>query len=111
MELGDHAFNLELVRDLDAGKLTAYVLDAHAESYLRLAIPGFEVVVMKSGQPETLKLLAVENSKTGERVGDTSQFEAQADWLKEKTGLAGEIKELDVRGKRFSGVKFQLPEK
>ncbi len=111
VELGEHAFNVEFVRDLEAGKLTAYILDAHAESYLRLPIPSFEVNLMKSGRAETLKLAAVENSKTGEKVGDTSQFEAQADWLKEASPLAGEIKELDLRGSKFSAVKFQLPGK
>jgi hypothetical protein len=111
VELGQHAFNVEFVRDLEAGKLIAYILDAHAEFYLRLPIPSFEVTLMKQGQPETLKLAAVENSKTGEKVGDTSQFEAQADWLKVASPLAGEIKELDLRGSKFSGVKFQLPGK
>lgn len=111
VELGEHQFNLELVRDFEAGRLTAYVLDAHAESYLRLAIPSVELAVTRSGQLEMVKLLAVENSKTGEKVGDTSQFELSAEWLKDKNPLAGEIKELDIRGTKFSGVKFQLPGK
>ena len=44
MELGEHAYNLELVRDAEAGKLVAYVLDGHAENFIRIAAPSIEVV-------------------------------------------------------------------
>ena len=40
IEIGEHAYNLELVRDNTAGKLTAYVLDGHAEDFVRIAVPA-----------------------------------------------------------------------
>ena len=46
VEVGDHAYNLELVRDSDAGKLTVYVLDGHAENFVRIAVPSFELIAI-----------------------------------------------------------------
>src|SRR5690349_10658250 len=80
VELGEHTYNLELVRDADAGKLTAYVLDGHAENFIRIPAASFELVAFAGGERKTLTLRAVANSATGETVGNTSQFEAQADW-------------------------------
>lgn len=108
VEVGEHAFNVELIRDLPSGKLTAFVLDGHAESFVRLPIEAFELVIDRAGGAETLRLAAVANPKTGEKVGDTSQFEVQAEWLKTPGALTGSIKELDIRGSKFSGVKFQM---
>lgn len=108
VELGQHAFNVELIRDLPDGKLTAFVLDAHAESFVRLPLEAFELVVDRAGSAETLRLAAVANPQTGEKVGDTSQFEARAEWLKTPGALTGSIKELEIRGSKFTGVKFQL---
>src|SRR5690349_2906424 len=49
VELGEHAFNLELVRDEPTGALIAYVLDAHAENFVRLPLRTIELVVTING--------------------------------------------------------------
>jgi hypothetical protein len=108
VELGDHAYNLELVRDAAAGKLTAYVLDGHAENFVRIKSPLIEVVAMPGGMRTPITLQAVANTATGETVGDTSQFEAQADWLKTAGEFAG-IVTVEIRGTTFSQVAFVLP--
>src|SRR5688572_15561075 len=89
IELGDHAYSLELVRDAAAGKLTAYVLDGHAENFVRIKAPALELIAMPGGKYTPLSLKAVANTATGETVGDTSQFEMQADWLKTVGEFAG----------------------
>jgi hypothetical protein len=109
IELGEHEGNLELVRDASAGKLTAYVLDGHAENFLRLPIPGFAMTAQVAGKPETLSFQAVGNTATGEKVGDTSQFEAKAEWLKTTGEFQGTIQELPVRAKTYKGISFQFP--
>lgn len=109
VELGDHAYNLELVRDSAAGKLTAYVLDGHAENFIRIEAPSIAVIATVGGQQQTLLLRAVANPATGETVGATSQLEAQADWLKGTAAIEGVIKTLPIRGTTFSDVKFKLP--
>jgi len=101
VEVGNHAYNVELVRDAEAGKLTAYILDGHAENFVRIAIPSFELIAITGGERRPLTLRAVANPATGETVGDTSQFEAQADWLKRASQFPGEIPVLDIRGTPF----------
>ena len=82
--LGQEAYHLyfELVRDAIEGKLTAYVLDGEMENFIRVKAPAFEIVAVVDGAKRPLALNAVANTATGETVGDTAQFEAQAEWLK-----------------------------
>ena len=44
--LGEHAYNLELVRDADTGRLSLYVLDGHAENFIRITAPTIELVAI-----------------------------------------------------------------
>lgn len=108
VEIGQHAYNLELVRDAAAGKLTAYVLDGHAENFIRIKAPTIELIAFAGGERRPLSLKAVANSVTGETVGDTSQFEAQADWLKSIGEFAGTIPSVEIRGSKFDSVALQL---
>lgn len=109
IEIGDHAYNLELVRDTATGKFTAYVLDSHAENFVRIAAPSLEVVAYSGGERRTLTLLPVANTATGETIGNTSQFEAEADWVKRGGELNGEIAAFEIRGTRFPTTAFNLP--
>lgn len=108
IELGQHAYNIEFVRDTATGTLTAYLLDGHAENFVRIAAPAIEITALSGGQKRTLALKAVANTVTGETVGNTSQFEAQADWLKSSGELNGEIAATEIRGTRFGPTAFQL---
>jgi len=108
VELGEHAYNLELVREGEAGKLVAYVLDGHAENFIRIAAPSIEVVAQTGGQRRVLTLAATANVATGETVGSTSQFEVQADWLKTIGDFNGEIGVVDIRGTKFGPAAFSL---
>lgn len=109
VELGQHAYNLELVRDTAAGKLTLYVLDGHAEHFIRIESPSLALIFTIGGEPRGLLLRAVANQATGETVGSTSQFEAEADWLKTPGTLNGVVKTVAIRGTTFSDVAFRLP--
>ena len=108
VEDGQHAYNVELVRDAAAGKLTAYIIDGHAENFIRIAIPSFELVAITGGDRKPLTLRAVASTATGETVGDTSQFEAQADWLKNVGEFPGMITSIDIRGTKFDNVALQM---
>lgn len=107
VELGDHAYNVELLRDKAAGKLTVWVLDGHAENFVRITSPTIELVAMPGGQFTPLSLKAVANPATGEKVGDTSQFEVQADWLKAAGAFSG-IFTVEIKGKTFEKVAYHL---
>ncbi len=108
VEIGEHAYNLELLRDPAAGKLTAWVLDGHAENFVRIAAPSIELVALAGGQRRPLSLKAVANAGTGETVGNTSQFEAQADWLKSAGELPGTIESIEIKGTTFRNIASHL---
>lgn len=108
VEIGDHAYNLELVRDPAAGTLTAYVLDGHAENFVRITSLTIELVAMPGGQYTPLTLQAVANPSTGETVGNTSQFAVQADWLKTAGGFSG-IFTIEIKGTKFEQVSYHVP--
>lgn len=109
VELGEHQYQMEVVRDAQTGKMKAWLMDGHAENYVRVKTGGFDVAASVGGKTETLSFLAMPNSATGETVGDTSYFEAQADWLKAAAEFDAQIVSLDVRGARFANVKFNFP--
>jgi len=107
VELGDHAYNVELLRDKAAGKLTVWVLDGHAENFVRIPSATIELVAMPGGKFTPLSLKAVANPATGEKVGDTSQFEVQADWLKTAGEFSG-IVTVEIKGTKFEKVPYHL---
>jgi hypothetical protein len=107
--LGEEEFHLEFVRDAAAGKLQLYVLDGHMDKFVRIAAPAIEVTATSAGAPQTLSFQPVPNPATGEKVGDTSLFETQADWLKTATNFDAVVKLVDVKGKAFKDVKFNFP--
>jgi hypothetical protein len=108
VELGEHVYNLEVVRDAAAGKLTIYVLDGHAENFIRVKPASFEASATVAGEKRSLTFKAVANSATGETVGDTSQFDAAADWLKTTSTFDVVIPSLDIRGTAYSNVALKL---
>jgi hypothetical protein len=107
--LGDEAYHLELVLNAGSGTLQAYVLDGEMEEFIRSAVPSIEITAAVNGAPQTLMLKAVANPATGETVGDTSLFEAQAGWLKTTKEFDAVLKSITVRGTTFSDVKFNYP--
>ena len=107
--LGDEAYHLELVRDAGAGKLTAYVLDSEMEEFIRVKAATFEVVATVAGAKQTLTFRAVANAATGETIGNSSQFEAQADWLKSTATFDGSLTSLEIKGTAFAAVAFNFP--
>ena len=92
VEVGRHQFNFEILSDASTGKLTVWVLDAHAENYVRIPAPTLQVSASVDG---------------GEKVGDTSQFEGSAEWLKKGGGFSGMVKSVQLGGQSFGDVAFK----
>jgi hypothetical protein len=107
--LGAEAYHLELVLDAPSGTLQAYLLDGEMEAFVRSADRSLVVDAAAGGQTRTLVLAAAANAATGETVGDTSLFEAQADWLRSAPTFDGELRSITVRGTVFTAVKFNFP--
>jgi hypothetical protein len=108
--LGKEAFHLELVRTAEAGLLTCYILDGHMESFIRIPSPHLSFETTVSNQTQNLELLPVANAATGEKSGDTSQFEAHAAWLKTTTNFTGKVSGITIKGTTFTDIKFRFPE-
>jgi hypothetical protein len=108
VEIGDHAYNVELLRNGVEGKLTAWVLDAHAENFVRIAAPSIEVVGFVGGERRSVTLQPVANPATGEMVGSTAQYEGQADWLKSAAEFPGQITSIEIRGRKYDNVALYL---
>ncbi len=107
--LGRELYHLEFVRDAATGRLTAYILDGEMEKFIRLSAASFEITATVNGQPTLLVLKPVANPATGETVGDTAQFETQADWLKTTATFDAVISRLEIRGTVFTAVAFNFP--
>ncbi len=107
--LGDEVYHLELVLDPVEGKLQAFVLDGEMENFVRSATPAFEVIATVAGEKRILMFTAVADPATGEKVGDTSLFEATADWLKTIKEFDAVLTSIEIRGGAFSGVVFNFP--
>lgn len=107
VEVGEHQFNLEFKFDAARGVLQAWVLDAHAENFVRVALPAFEVVEAE-GARRTIVLQAVANPISGETVGDTSSFEGAAPWLREIKHFDGVVKAITVRGASFHDLEVHF---
>ncbi len=107
VEIGAHQFNLELKFDAGRGVLQAWVLDGHAENYVRVAMDAFDIQEA-GGARRTATLRATANAMTGETVGDTSFFEGEAAWLREFKHFDGVVKAIRVRGVDFRDIEFHL---
>lgn len=106
IELGDHAAILEVVVDAGTGTLDLYVLDAHAEGYVRLPAPAMSVALTWEGaaEPINVELHAVANTLTGETVGDSSRFSASIPQLVGKTDIDLTIPDVEIAGAKYSGI-------
>jgi hypothetical protein len=107
--LGDEAYHLELLIDRSSGELQVFVLDGEMENFIRCPMPAFDIEATVDGEKRVLTLKAIGDSATGETVGDTSFFRAQADWLKTTPGFDGMVPSIEIKGTRFTGVKFNYP--
>lgn len=107
--LGEETFHLEFVRDADAGRLTAYVLDRELDSFIRIPAEELVLRVKLDDGSERLVLQAVGNPATGETVGDTSQFEGEAAWLRDVEEFDAVLELITVRGVTFHDVAFNFP--
>jgi hypothetical protein len=96
---------IEWVLDAPNHKLQAFFLDGEMENFVRISANSF--LVTAGGK--TLFFRAVANNATGETVGDTSLFEAQADWLKTNVSFNGVVQEVTVHDATFKNAHFTFP--
>jgi hypothetical protein len=109
VELGEEENHVEFVLDAPNGRLQAFVMDGELENFVRISAPSLEVTALVSGREEKLVFQPIASNATGETTGDTSLFEAQADWLKTTPVFDAVLKEITVHGKTFTNISFNIP--
>lgn len=110
---GKEAAHLEVVLDNKEGKLTGYVLNNEADTAIRIKQPAIELVLAKGDlksttMPFTLK--AVANPLTGEKSGDTSQFEGKNEHLKKLKKFHLTVQSIEIKGTKFEKTVSPFPE-
>jgi len=108
VELGSHEFQLDVALDSAVGKLSAWVMSAHMDSFVRIPAKSIEIAVQLPSGETILTLEPVANPATGEKPGDASLFEAQAGALKGVTGCDARLLQLAVRGKTYTNIAFRV---
>jgi len=104
VELGEEFAHVELLLDGTTGKVTAYIFDGEVEKPIRLE----QKEIVLKGKTVSLTLEAVGSPLTGEKPGDTSQFEGQSDGLKGAKEFDGTIARVVIKGRELTDVPFRL---
>jgi len=107
--LGDEAAHIEFLADAETGTMIAWFFTPHMERYLRVQVESFEVLAKLPEGEARLTFHPVANAGTGETVGDTSQFVAQADGLAGAESFDAVLPEVTVRGTVYRNVAFNYP--
>ena len=107
--VGEHGsgYNVEVLID-ESDRLSIYILDAHAENFVRISQINLEVVVTEKNQSRVVMLSAVVDTATGETVGDTSHFRSPAP-IKVTRPFAGHIKSLRIGSREYNHTKIFYP--
>ncbi|MEM7262944.1 MAG: hypothetical protein AAF488_13205 [Planctomycetota bacterium] len=106
---GEETAHLELVLDSSTGKIEGYVLDGSAANAIRVPQPKIDLWVKVGDASETVTLEARANKLSGEKPGDTSEFEGRSALLAGATSFDGSVVEITVRGTKFENVSFPFP--
>ena len=109
--LGDHVGHLEMLLDPEAGKLSVYALDGHAEHPVRLTAESLPVTLRLPDDSELAVVLeAVENPLSGETVGDTSHFEVEDEALQGLSTFHVMLPAFEFRGMTMEALHVPFPE-
>ena len=106
MELGKHGsgYNLEILQNTN-DQLEIFILDAHAENYVRISQPTIELTLTDSNQ--TMSLGAVADPATGERVGNSALFRTESN-ISKNIPLQGILRSLKIGSKTYSDQPFEF---
>lgn len=108
--IGEHLFQLEVLSNREEGRIELYVLDGEAERFVRIAATEIEGVAKVGDREWRLRFKAVANAATGEEIGSSSHFVAEAPDLVEEPEFELRFDRLELLGQVFSRVSIPFPE-
>ena len=86
-------------------QLEIFILDAHAENYVRIAQPSIELTLTDSNQ--TMSLGAVADPATGETVGNSALFRTDSN-ISKNIPLHGILRSLKIGSKTYTDQPFEF---
>ena len=106
MELGPHGsgHNLELLKN-NKGEFEIFILDAHADNYVRIKQSTIELNLADNNS--TLTLNAVADPATGEKVGDSSLFRSSQS-VQNLLPMKAEIVDLKIGSSNYSNTPLSF---
>ena len=106
MELGPHGsgHNLELLEN-NKGEFEIFILDAHADNYVRIKQSTIELNLADNNS--TLTLNAVADPATGEKVGDSSLFRSSQS-VQNLLPMKAEIVDLKIGSSNYSNTPLSF---
>ena len=107
--VGKHKYNLEFVRDADAGAMQAYLMDAHFEKFVSVPETNFTLLAKIEGREERAEfrqLPAIPPSPNG----SSYQFAARGEWIKMATNFEAVIPTITLKGRTYTNIAFRFPE-
>ena len=106
--VGDHKYNLEFVRDGDAGAMQAYLMDAHFEKFVTVPETNFTLIAKvgdREERAEFRQLPAIPPSSDG----SSYLFATRGEWIKTATNFDGLIPTITLKGRTFTNIAFPFP--
>lgn len=112
IELGEHQFFLDVLATPENGTLELWVMDGHAENFIRVPWAKLDLEFTAGGvAPQVISLQPQASTASGETLGDTSYFRGSAAGLKGQAHFTARIPALEIRGSTFRDVQFDYPAK
>ena len=109
VELGQEEFHIEFTYGDKPGVMQAYILDAHMENYVRVDAPSFTATAVSGGASHSLLFTATASAATGEKVGDSSLFEAPLPpAINGRPALQLSVPTLSIKGRTYSNITAKL---
>jgi hypothetical protein len=109
VQVGNHGFHLELVRDAEKGRFQAYVLDAHVQRYVPVPERSFEMVATISNKQERVTFNRTAPAGAAKAPDASYEFEAAAEWIKTATNFNAVLPKITLKGRTFTNVTFAFP--
>jgi hypothetical protein len=109
VNVAEHKYHLELVRDPASGLMQAYVLDENLRDFVRVPETNFTLVATMGGKTERLEFARMTNAMSPSPSDPSFLFEARAEWVKTAKNFEGLIPAITLKGSTFSNITFPFP--
>lgn len=107
--IAEEKFHLELLADPSSGKMQAYVLDGHLETYVPVSETKFVMEARSGDDTKRLEFISLPDIQSGSSAAKSFLFEAKADWLDKVKEFDGSIPTITLDGRTFTNISFPFP--